>query len=110
VLGGLLIGGPLVAALGLTGVVATTVSGAVTGAVAGGLIGALVGLGLPKEDAEYYNEAIEKGGILLAVQAHDGDQDRVEELLGGPETEGSVVETKGIATATTRRIRIVDRA
>jgi hypothetical protein len=39
-LGTLFIGGPIVAALGLTGAAATTVSGAATGAVAGGLVGA----------------------------------------------------------------------
>ena len=44
----------IAAALGLTGVAATTVSGALTGALAGGLIGALTGLGFTKEDAELY--------------------------------------------------------
>src|SRR4051812_7629024 len=39
-LGGFLIGGPIGAALGLSGAAATTVSGVTTGAVAGGLIGA----------------------------------------------------------------------
>jgi hypothetical protein len=68
-LAGLLIGGPIAAALGLTGVAATTVSGAVTGAVAGGLIGALTGLGVSEEDAQAYEETIKSGGLVLAVPA-----------------------------------------
>lgn len=66
-LAGLLIGGPIAAALGATGVVATTISGAVTGAVAGGFIGALTNLGLSEEEARSYSEAIESGGYIIAV-------------------------------------------
>lgn len=53
-LGVLLIGGPLAAALGLTGAAATAATGALTGALAGGLVGALVGLGVPEETARMY--------------------------------------------------------
>lgn len=66
-LGGILIGGPLAAALGLTGAAATTVSGALTGAVAGGLIGALMGLGVSEDDAKFYEDRIREGAILLAI-------------------------------------------
>lgn len=66
-IGGLLIGGPLAAALGLTGVAATTVSGGVTGGLAGGLVGALVGLGVPREQAQVYEDMIREGAVLLAV-------------------------------------------
>lgn len=66
-IGALLIAGPLAAALGLTGIVATTVSGALTGALAGGLVGALVGLGIPEEEARTYESRIRGGGILVAV-------------------------------------------
>ena len=74
-LAGLLIGGPIAAALGLGGVAAATVSGVVTGAVAGGLIGALTTLGVSKEDAEYYSEMVEKNGYLVAVPV-----DRIESV------------------------------
>ncbi|MBA3723368.1 MAG: general stress protein [Candidatus Levybacteria bacterium] len=70
-LGGFLIGGPIGAALGLTGAAATTVSGAATGAIAGGLIGALMGLGLSKEDAEHYETQVKEGAILLIVPTQD---------------------------------------
>lgn len=73
--GSLLIGGPLAAALGLTGAAATTVSGAVTGAVAGGLVGALIGLGVPEETARLYETSIKEGGIVLAVPVDDGTEE-----------------------------------
>ncbi len=79
--GAILIGGPLVAALGLTGAAATTVSGAATGVLAGGLIGALVGLGVPEEDARYYEESIKEGGILVAVPARAGEEQEVMDIM-----------------------------
>ena len=79
--GGLLVGGPLAAALGLTGVAATAASGAVTGAIAGGLIGVLMGLGLPREEAERYQERIKEGAILIAVPAADSGAREVETLF-----------------------------
>lgn len=66
-LAGFLIGGPVAAALGLTGIAATAVSGAVTGAAAGGIVGALMGLGLSQSDAEYYERTVNEGGLLLIV-------------------------------------------
>lgn len=80
-IGALLIGGPLAAAFGLGGAAATTVSGAVTGALAGGLVGALIGLGIPEEDARYYEDRIRAGAILVAVPAYLESQDEVQEIL-----------------------------
>jgi hypothetical protein len=80
-IGGLLVAGPLAAALGLTGAVATTVSGAVTGALAGGVVGGLVGLGVPKETALAYEERLREGGVLLAVPSRDVDADHAVEIL-----------------------------
>lgn len=74
VLAGLLIGGPIAAALGLTGIAAATVSGAVTGAAVGGLVGALMGLGFSRSEAEYYTETIEQGGLLLAISVDEANQ------------------------------------
>lgn len=70
-LAGLLIGGPVAAALGLTGIAAAAVSGAVTGAAVGGLVGSLMGLGFSQSEAEYYHETVEAGGLLLAVSVSD---------------------------------------
>lgn len=79
-IGGLLVAGPLAAALGLTGAAATTVSGATTGAIAGGLLGSLVGLGIPQEEAVIYEEEIKAGGILLAVPTR-GNSSKVSDIL-----------------------------
>ena len=65
--GALLVAGPLAAALGLTGIAATTVSGVATGLIAGGLVGLLLGLGIPEKTAKVYEERIKHGAILLAV-------------------------------------------
>lgn len=70
-LAGLFIGGPIVAAIGLTGAAAMAASGAITGAAAGaaagGIIGALTKLGVSETDAQKYKEIIDEGGYLLAV-------------------------------------------
>ncbi len=79
-IGGLFIGGPLAAALGLTGAAASTVSGAATGVVAGGLLGSLVGLGVPTETAKEYENRIREGGILLAVPMRQDNQQQVEDI------------------------------
>ena len=81
-LGFFLIGGPIAAALGLTGAAAATVSGATTGALAGGLIGGLMGLGLPREEAEYYEGRVKEGAILVAVPAATiSQQDEIVSIL-----------------------------
>jgi hypothetical protein len=79
--GAFLIGGPLAAALGLSGAAATTASGAMTGALAGGLIGALMSLGLPREEAEHYETRIREGAILLAVPAFEGQEAEVSQAM-----------------------------
>lgn len=70
-LGMLFVAGPLAAALGFTGAVATTVAGAATGAAAGGLIGALSQLGISKEDAELYEQHIQKGEALVVCRSDE---------------------------------------
>lgn len=81
-LGGFLIGGPIGAALGLTGAAATTVSGVATGAVAGGLIGALTKtFGLSESEAKVYETRINEGGILIAVPSNSGDEGEVRDIL-----------------------------
>ena len=80
-LGAFFIGGPIAAALGLTGASASVTSGAATGAIAGGILGALTGLGLSEEDARIYEERIKEGGILVAVSAHNSEEDVVENIF-----------------------------
>jgi hypothetical protein len=71
---GLVVAGPIVAGL----------AGAGAGGIAGGLIGALVGSGIPKEDAEVYEGAVNKGGIVVGVVPKTED----EAVLIGEEWKG----------------------
>jgi hypothetical protein len=68
---GLVAAGPIVA----------TLAGLGAGAAAGGLTGALIGLGLPEHEAKFYNEAIERGGILVGVYTHDDRAGQAKKIL-----------------------------
>jgi hypothetical protein len=68
---GLVAAGPIVA----------TLAGLGAGAAAGGLTGALIGLGLPEHEAKFYNEEIERGGILVGVYTHDDRVDQARKIL-----------------------------
>jgi hypothetical protein len=57
--------GPIIAG----GALASTLAGAGIGAAAGGLVGALIGLGIPEEEARYYERGFREGGILVTVDA-----------------------------------------
>lgn len=80
-IGPLLIGGPLIAALGLSGGAATTAAGALTGAAAGGLIGGLTGLGLPESTAKVYSERIAGGSIVLSVDVDPEEEQEAVDIL-----------------------------
>ncbi len=69
---GLLVAGPIVAAL----------AGAGAGGATGGIIGALIGAGIPEHRAKVYDAGLRGGGILLGVEAKsDEDADKLEQLL-----------------------------
>ena len=68
-------------ALVAAGPVVATLAGLGAGAAAGGLSGALIGLGIPEHEARFYNEAIEKGGILLGVYTHDDRANQARRLI-----------------------------
>ncbi|HEX2172186.1 MAG TPA: general stress protein [Dehalococcoidia bacterium] len=52
------------------GILAGVIGGVTSGAVAGGLLGALVGLGIPEEEAGYYNAEFEAGRVIVTVRAN----------------------------------------
>ena len=60
---GLLIAGPIAAAL----------AGGGAGALTGGLIGALVGHGIPEEHAKQYEQGIREGGIVMGVNPRNAE-------------------------------------
>ena len=85
-LGGLAaVGGGL--ATGGIGLVAAGLAAMWAGGVAGGLIGAMSSRGLAKEYADYYDQAVADGKILVAVEYHGHDQEvrlaRAEQVLDG---------------------------
>jgi len=51
------------------GILATVLGGAAVGAAAGGIMGALIGLGVPEEEAHYYETEFNEGRILVTVKA-----------------------------------------
>jgi hypothetical protein len=63
--------GPVVSGGLLATALGGAATGAVTGAVAGGISGALVGLGIPEDEAKYYDERFKDGRTLMTVRADD---------------------------------------
>lgn len=66
-IGPVVAGGALATAFGLAG--GTAVAGAGIGAAAGGLLGALVGMGIPEEEARYFETGFRAGRTLVTVEA-----------------------------------------
>lgn len=77
----LIVIGPIAAALGLTGIAATTATGATTGAVVGGLVGALDHLGVEEDTAKRYEETVKQGGVLLTVPIDDSNEGEIRTQL-----------------------------
>src|SRR5438874_3979695 len=68
--------GPFIAA----GAFATALGGAAIGAGVGAIAGALVGMGVPKEEADYYEGEVKSGRTLVTVRA-DGRYDEAQRIL-----------------------------
>jgi hypothetical protein len=62
------------------GILASALGGAAIGAAAGGLLGALVGMGIPEEEARYYDTEFQSGRIILTVKA-DGRGHEIMDIL-----------------------------
>jgi len=57
--------GPVIAG----GALASALADAAIGAGTGGLVGALVGMGIPNNDARYFEQGFRKGGVLVSATA-----------------------------------------
>jgi len=68
--------GPIIAA----GPLAAALGGAAIGATGGGIIGALTGVGVPEDEARYYNDQFTRGGIVVTCQAR-GRYDEARSIL-----------------------------
>jgi uncharacterized protein (TIGR02271 family) len=62
--------GPVIAG----GMLASILASAAGGAAVGGIVGALVGLGIPEEDAEFYESEVKAGRTIVTVKAGTRDQ------------------------------------
>lgn len=77
--------GPLVAAGAIAGgaIPGAAAIGAGAGAIAGGLTGLLTDHGVDEEDARYYEERIQSGGVFLSVDAGEAriGQEQLRDIL-----------------------------
>jgi hypothetical protein len=66
----------------IAGPIAAALAGAGAGAVTGGVIGALIGAGIPEYRAKVYEAGLREGGILIGVEARDGEEiEKLEQLM-----------------------------
>lgn len=65
--------GPILAA----GPLAATLAGAAVGAAGGGLVGGLIGLGIPENEAQEYDTAVDEGKILVIVDTEESNRSEV---------------------------------
>jgi len=84
------------------GILAGVLGGAAVGAAAGGLLGALTGMGVPEEDARYYDEEFKGGRTIVTVKA-DGRYDEARTILhsyGGydVETRPDLADARGLTS------------
>jgi uncharacterized protein (TIGR02271 family) len=91
--------GPIIAG----GALATILANAAGGAVIAGVAGALIGLGIPEEDARYYESEFKAGRTIVTVQA-DGRYDEALAIIrkfgGYDRTSGTIAGTSQAACAT----------
>src|SRR5579872_889403 len=57
------------------GVLIAILGGVVFGAAAGGILGALMGMGIPEEEARYYESEFSSGRTIITVQTADRQQE-----------------------------------
>lgn len=58
----------------VAGPIGALLTAAASGAVGGGLLGALTGLGVPREQAQVYEQRLQEGGVAVAVETGTEDE------------------------------------
>jgi hypothetical protein len=89
--GGLLVAGPLAAALGGSSLAANTALGATIGGV-GGLVSGLVKAGVDETQAQYIESSLQQGGVIIAVR--DDNSGEFKKILAESDSE-SIVDIEG---------------
>lgn len=67
---------PVIGPVLAVGTLGTILLNAAGGAALAGIAGALVGLGIPEEDARYYEDEVKAGRYLVTVDCNDRDDAR----------------------------------
>lgn len=77
--------GPVIAG----GILASVLGGVAIGAAAGGVLGALIGIGIPEEEARYYESELHAGKTLVTVKTEGryGDAASILRRFGAQEIE-----------------------
>lgn len=81
-------GGVLASTLGVIG--GTAAAGAGIGVATGGILGALIGMGIPHEDARFFERGVREGGTLVTVHAGGRGAEAREALRGHGATLGAL--------------------
>jgi hypothetical protein len=71
---------PAVGSVVAGGILASILASAASGAAVAGIVGALMGLGVPQEEASYYESEIKAGRALVVVR-HEGRFDEARTIL-----------------------------
>jgi hypothetical protein len=71
---------PVIGPVLALGPLAAAVISAASGAAAGGLVGGLVGMGIPEEEAKYYEKEVASGRTLVTVRT-DGRYDEAWDVM-----------------------------
>lgn len=88
---GIIAAGPLVAAL----------AGAGAGAAAGGVLGGLIGLGIPEHEVKFYQDALNKGSVLVGVRSDSNNRSFIESTMDRYGAQRGTVASKAGATSAT---------
>ena len=78
--------GPFIAA----GPIMAALSGAAIGAAVGGIAGALIGMGIPHEDARFFERGVREGGTLVTVVAARREAEARDVLKAGGASLGAL--------------------
>lgn len=88
-LGGLTAAVGLISTAGIPVVVAGAMAGVLSGSVVGGLAGAMMNRGVEKESADYFDQAVADGKILISVEPAGGARERLAEAAAALKDAGA---------------------
>jgi len=81
-IGPVLAAGPLAAAIGTaTAAAGAGALGAGLGAATGGLVGGLIGAGVPEDEANYYNQSVQRGNVLVSATIDNSSAASARDLM-----------------------------